>query len=135
MRVAVILLLLVSTHLSLTAFMPAYPGKGWILWPFAGDSKPAFAFVGGLPTQPGSRIVTLLSGIATLCFFGSLLAFIGAIVPEVWWGGLVIAGAMTSAALYIAYFSPLSLLPLALDIFLLWGVFIQHWSVSVLHSL
>ena len=135
MRILIIFALLFSTHLSLTAFMPAHPGKSWILWPFAGDSKPMLAIVGGLPTQPGSRIVTMLAGIATLCYFGALLALVGALVPEGWWAGFVIAGAAASAVLYIAYFSPLSILPLALDMFLLWGVFAQNWSVAALHSM
>jgi hypothetical protein len=134
MRILIILILLLSAHFSLTAFMPADPGKAWLLWPFAGDSKPVFAFVGGLPIQPGSVAVPVLAGIAALCLIGALFSLIGLVVPEGWWAGLVIAGTVASAALYIAYFSSLSIVPIALDVLLLWGIFAQHWSVAALRG-
>ncbi len=134
MRILIIVVLMFSTHYSLTAFMPADAGKGWLLWPFAADSKPMLAFVGGLPQQPGSLAVTVLAGIAALCFMAAILGIIGVFVPEGWWAGLVIAGAVASAALYISYFGPLSIVPIVLDVLLLWGVFAQHWTVAALRG-
>jgi hypothetical protein len=54
------------------------------------------------------------------------------LVPAGWWVQLVGVGAAASIALFILYLGPFSIIPIAIDVFLLWGVFIQQWTVSVL---
>jgi hypothetical protein len=134
MRIIVAILLLVAIHFNLTTFVPAEAGKAWIGWPFATDTKPLVSVVGGIPSQPGSIISVLVAGTAVLAFLGALLSLFGWIVPSDWWGVLVAVGSAASIVLYILFFSVFSLLPIAIDVILLWGVFLQHWTVSTLSN-
>ena len=49
MRIVLLILVLLGAQFTATAFVPTQPGKGWILWPFAADSKSWLGFTGGVP--------------------------------------------------------------------------------------
>lgn len=135
MRIVVTLLLLVGAHFSLTAFVPTQAGKAWIGWPFAADSRPILGGIGGLPGASGGLVTTVLAAVAGA---GLLLAaislFFGVIVPADWWQPLVVVAAAASILLYVLYLGLLALLPIALDVVILWGVLAQGWSLSGLRG-
>ena len=131
MRFVVLALLIVAAHFSLTPFAPAPAGKGSFYWPFAADSKPRLDFVGGLPRESGA-VTAALAGIAGLGLVAAALALFGIAVPADWFPALVIVASVASALLYALYFRSTSLLPLAIDLVLLGGVILQHWTVSKL---
>ena len=134
MRFVVIVLLIIAAHFSLTPFAPTQAGKAWFGWPFAADSKPILAFVGGLPAQSGSVLTPLLAGLAGLGFLAALAALFGIVIPAGWWRPLMMVAGIASALLYVLYFGRWSPLPLALNAVLLWGVLAQNWSVEMLRG-
>jgi len=123
MRIIVIVLLLLGAHFSLAPFAPAQTGQATFYWPFARDSKPIFNDIGGLATL-------LFAGVAGLCFLAAALALLGIAIPADWWPVLVVSGAIASSLLYILYFGPYALLPVAIDAALLWGLQIESWTVA-----
>ncbi len=132
MRIIVLVLLLFGVQFSATAFAPASAGKGWILWPFAVDSKSLLGFVGGVPQQTGAGftpILAVLAGLSTLGFLAAAASLFRILVPANWWPILVPASVILSLLLHILYIGPLTILPILVDGVLLWGVIIQHWSV------
>ena len=135
MRFAIILLLLLGAHFSLTAFVPTTAGKGWALWPLAADSKPWLGFIGGLPQQAGSVITPLLAGLAGLGFLAAVASFFGVVIPVDWWRPLVLVSAVASMLLYALYFGLWALLPIVIDAVLLWGILMQDWSVAGLRNI
>lgn len=135
MRIVLLVLLLLGAQFSATAFVPAGAGKGWILWPFAADSKSLLGFVGGVPQQSGGIFAPILAALASLSALGFLAAaacLFGLLIPETWWPILVAASAILSLLLQVLYIGPLAILPMVVDGVLLWGVFVQHWSVASL---
>jgi hypothetical protein len=135
MRIIVLILLLLSAQFSGTAFAPAKAGKAWILWPFAADSKSVLGFVGGVPQQAGGRltpVLFVLAGLPTLGFLAAAASLFGILVPTNWWPIIVPASTILSLLLHILYIGPRAILPILVNGVLLWGVFIQHWSVSSL---
>jgi len=134
MRYVVTVLLLVGAHFSLTAFAPAAEGKRWAGWPFGVDSKSVLSVLGGLPRQ-GGAITALLAGVAGLGFLAAVVGLLfGVIVPADYWRALVTVSAAASILLYALYFGPLSLLPIALDVVILWGAWSRGWSMSGLRG-
>lgn len=134
MTIIVFALLAFAAHFNLTAFVPAEAGKAWFGWPFAADTRPWLGLIGGLPSQGGSVITPLLAGVAGLGFLGALLGLLKIWVPAAWWPYLVLVAAGASALLFLLYFGRWSLLPLAIDAVLVWGVLSQHWSVLSLRG-
>ncbi len=130
MKIFVTLLLLVGAHFALTATVPAQTGKGWILWPFAADSQAVLGLTGARITS----ITKLLSVIAGACFLVAILALFGLIIPAEWWGVLVGIASASSLALYLLYLGPWAIMPMAIDLFLLWGIFVVHWSATMLRG-
>jgi predicted molibdopterin-dependent oxidoreductase YjgC len=56
------------------------------------------------------------------------------LIPAEWWGVLVAMAAVASLILNLLYLSPWVILPILIDLFLLWGIFVPHWSVASLHG-
>ena len=126
----VIILLVLGAHFNLTAFAPTQPGKGWILWPFAADSKPALspstkAFA--LPSA-GGAVTALLAGVAGLGYLASILALLGWLIPASWWPALPVTAATASILLYLLYLSRWSILPILIDLLVLAGVLLLGWT-------
>lgn len=131
----IIVLLLLATHFSLTPFAPAPAGKATFYWPFAADSKPWFAFIGGLPQQSGGFVTPLLAGLAGFGFLVAALSLLGWLIPAGWWMPSVVIACAASLLLYVLYFGMWAILPLAVDGVLLWGVLFQHWNVAGLRGM
>lgn len=130
MKFLVTLLLLAGAHFALTANVPAPAGKEWILWPFAADSQAVLHLSGdGI-----ANFTKLLSVIAGVCFLAAIMALFGWVFPAEWWGALVGIGSITSVALYLLYLGPWAILPIAIDLFLLWGIFMARWSTAMLRG-
>ncbi|MFZ0546819.1 MAG: hypothetical protein WAM60_15340 [Candidatus Promineifilaceae bacterium] len=132
MRIVVLVLLFLGAHFAGTAFVPG--PRASIVWPFGNDSRPLLAGVGGLPTQSGGVVTPVLAGLSVLAFVAAFAALVGILVPAEWFVPLVAAGSLTSTLLYLLFAGPLSILPIAIDLFLLWGVLINHWTVPVLRG-
>ena len=128
MRFLITLLLLTGAHFALTANVPAAAGKGWVFWPFAVDSQAVF----GLSGEGISNVTKLLSVTAGVCFGAALMALFGLIIPAELWGVFVGVASIASLALYLLYLGPRAVLPIAIDIFLLWGIFVVRWSAASL---
>jgi hypothetical protein len=128
MRWLVIVILLLGAHFSLTAIAPGE--KALFYWPFAKDSKPTLDILGAA-TKP---VTQLLSVVAGLCFLASVVAIFGWLIPPTWLPPLIIIGSVASALLFALNFGINALIPLALDAFLLWGVFGWHWTVATLRG-
>jgi hypothetical protein len=134
LRFVVLVLLIAAAHFSLIPFAPAPAGKAWLVWPLAADARPWLGGLGGLPAQGGSIVTPALAGLAALCFVAAALALFGLLVPAAWWPWLVALGAASSALMYVLYIGPWAILPLALDLLLLWGVYGLHWTVLSLRG-
>jgi hypothetical protein len=132
MRFVVLILLLLAAHFAATPFAPA--PKAWFAWPFSTDSKPVLAVVGGLPQQSGSVFVPLVAGIATLSFLIAILALFGLMVPSAWFAPAAILGAVASILLYITFAGLWAILPIAVDLIVLWGVLSQQWTAAGLRA-
>lgn len=135
MRIVVVVVLLLAAHFSLTVFVPGGVGKAVFYWPWAADTQPVLAAIGDLPQQGGGVITPALAGIAGLCLLGAAAALLGIVVPAEWWTVLVVIRAVASLALFVLYLSPLAIVPIIIDVILLWGVFIQHWTAASLSGL
>jgi hypothetical protein len=93
-------------------------------WPWAiGDG----GLLGRIPASgeyPVSGI--FLAGSAAVVFFLAALAVAGIWVPFGWWRMLAMGGAILSLLLMAAFFGPTKLLPMALDLVVLWAA-ITNW--------
>ena len=137
MWILTLILLLLSAHLSLTALVPLQPGGtpppwwvgGRLIWPFAIETRTLIA--------PGTTLdaITPLLGIASGVFLLlAAAALMRWLVPAAWFPWLVVAGAVLSIVLQVIWFSGWAVLPLLLDVVLLWAVFGQHITVSSLRA-
>lgn len=132
---AMLILLLLSAHLNLTAIVPLQPGDtpppwwvgGRLIWPFAVETRTL------LP--PGDMLNTLtpILGIgAAIVFLLAAAALLRWSVPATWFTGLIITGVMLSIVLQVIWFSGWAVLPLLVDVVLLWTIFGQHITVDSL---
>ncbi len=137
MWIAMLILLLLAAQLNLTALVPLQPGDspapwwvgGRLLWPFAVETRTLI--------PPGDLLNTLtpLLGIASaLCFLLAAAALLRWAVPAQWFPWLIVAGAALSIVLQVVWFSPWAILPLVVDVALLWAVFGAHVTVAGLRG-
>jgi hypothetical protein len=88
-------------------------------WPWAdGDSGPlgVMTVSSGFPVS-GFFIAVTSAGL----FIVAALAVVGIWVPFNWWRWAALAGAALSLFLMFMFFGPTKLLPIALDVFVLWA--------------
>ncbi|HSM55721.1 MAG TPA: hypothetical protein VK879_06150 [Candidatus Sulfomarinibacteraceae bacterium] len=137
MWILMLVLLLLAAHLNLTALVPLQVGDasppwwvgGRLAWPFAVDTNTL------VPAGDMLNALTpLLAITAALAFLMAAAALMRWIVPAQWFTGLIVAGVVTSIALQVIWFSPWAVLPLLVDVALLWFVFGQHISVAGLRG-
>jgi hypothetical protein len=133
MRYVVLVLLLLGAQFSLTVFAPA-EGKAWLLWPFSNASKPIVGLVGGLPKQGGSAVAPILGGVAGICFLAAAVGLFWPGIPATWWPAVVGVAAVASGVLFVVFFGIWMVPPIIVDAILLWGVFLQHWTVAGLRG-
>ena len=134
MRYFVLVLLLISAHFALTPFFPGPAGTAKIYWPFATDSRSWLNLIGGLPSQSGGFVTSLLAGLAGLGFLTAALGLFWGGIPANWWPILVVIATAASMLLYMLYFGAWAILPLFLDLAILWVLFFQHWTVAGLRG-
>jgi hypothetical protein len=137
MWILILVLLLLSAHLNLTALVPLQPGGtpppwwvgGRLAWPFAVETRTL------LPQGDLLNTATPILGIgAAICFLLATAALLGWFIPPQWFSLLVASGALLSISLQVVWFSPWALLPLLLDVLLLWGVFGMGLTVKALRG-
>lgn len=138
LRTAATLLVFVAWHFPSTFFVPAgTPHEhGWVMWPFGQQTRPLLdAFTGllapAVPTTSGGPTAALVAaGVASLAFILAGGALWGIVVPASWCAPALLVGASASLALFLVYLSPLALIPLLVDLVILWGVLVQGWSAA-----
>jgi hypothetical protein len=135
--ILVLIGLLLGAQFNLTAIVPLQPGDtpppwwvgGRLFWPFAVETRPL------IPRGDLLNTLTPVLGISSaLCFLLAAAALLRWAVPAQWFTWLIIAGAVASIVLQVIWFSGWAVLPLLLDIALLWAVLGWHITVSNLRG-
>ena len=140
-KIAMTALLIVAWHFPTTFFVPGGTGQpaadgGSLIWPFGRGSGPLLAGVPGFVAPPSMTSFTSPSvamaaaGIASLAFLLALFSLWGVVIPADWWRPAAIVGSVASIVLFVIYLGPLAIVPLAVDLVVLWGVLIQGWTQS-----
>lgn len=137
MWIAVLVLLLLGAHLNLSALVPLQVGDapppwwvgGRLLWPFAEATDTLLPAGNTLDTL--TPILAITSALAFLLAAAALLRWS---VPGQWLPWLTVAGAVLSIGLQVMWFSGWAILPLLVDIALLWGVWSKHIRVDSLRG-
>ncbi|HEX2978721.1 MAG TPA: hypothetical protein VHO48_00515 [Anaerolineaceae bacterium] len=137
MWILVLIGLLLAAQLNLTAIVPLQPGGtpppwwvgGRFIWPFAVETRTL------IPRGDLLNTLTPILGIAAAsCFILAAGALLRWVVPAAWFGWLIVAGAVLSIPLQIIWFSGWAILPLVVDVVLLWAVFGGHITVAGLRG-
>lgn len=137
MWILVLVGLLLGAQLNLTAIVPLQPGGtpppwwvgGRLIWPFAVETRTL------IPRGDLLNTLTPVLGISSaVCFLLAAVALLRWGVPAQWFAWLIIAGAASSIVLQIVWFSGWAVLPLLVDIILLWAVLAQHITVGGLRG-
>jgi hypothetical protein len=137
MWILMLILLLLGAQLNLTAIVPLQAGDapppwwvgGRLLWPFGVETRTL------LP--PGDLLNTLTPILAIMSatfFLLAAAALMRWLVPGQWFRWLIVAGALLSIVLQVIWFSGWAVLPLLVDVALLWAVFGQRVSVGSLRG-
>jgi hypothetical protein len=106
---------------------PAKATGSGMEWPFDLDrSWPVTRF--GLDARIVRGTGVALTAVTVVTSFLAALATVGVVVPVDWWSGLVVAEAASSLLLLAVCFSPILLNGFAIDLALLWLVFLSGWS-------
>ena len=137
MWIIILVLLLLGAQLNLTAIVPLQPGDtppawwvgGRLLWPFAVETHTLIPSGNLLNTL--TPILAIVSGILFLLAVAALLRWA---VPSEWFQWLIVAGVVLSIVLQVIWFSAWAILPIVVDIALLWLVFGQHVTVRSLRG-
>ena len=127
-KIGITALLIVAWHFPTTFFAPGGPPyeKGWLIWPFGQLSRPAIYTLpsviapSALPASGSPTLALAAAGLASFAFLVAIAGVWGFIVPPTWWQPLVVFAAAASAVLFAIYFSPLAILPLAVDALAVW---------------
>jgi hypothetical protein len=135
MWILILVLLLLGAQLNLSGIVPLQIGNspapwwvgGRLLWPFAVETR---TLLQGDALNTFTPILAIASSILFLLAAAALLRWR---VPGQWFSWLIVAGALLSIGLQIIWFSGWAILPLLVDIALLWAVFGQHVTVRGLH--
>jgi len=131
MWILILVLLLLGAQLNLSGIVPLQigdsPAPWWVggrlLWPFALETR---TLLQGNALNTLTPILAITSGIFFLLAAAALLRWLG---TSQWFGWLIVAGALLSIVLQVIWFSGWAILPLIVDIALLWAVFGQHVTV------
>ncbi len=132
MWIVVLILLLLGAQLNLTALIPLQRGQapppwwvgGRLLWPFALETRTL------LPPGDLLNLSLLLGPVAAVCFLLSAAALFRWFVPAAWFPWLIVAGAVLSIVLQLIWISPWAVLPILVDVALLWLVFGMRITVE-----
>jgi hypothetical protein len=137
MWIFMLILLLLGVQLNLTAIVPLQAGGtpppwwvgGRLLWPFAVETRTL------LPRGDLLNTLTpILAIVSALCFLLAAAALLRWVVPGAWFPWLIVAGTVLSIVLQVIWLSGWAVLPLLVDVALLWFVFGQHVTVDSLRG-
>ena len=131
-----LVLLLLAAHLNLTAIVPLQAGDppppwwvgGMLFWPF--DLTTRTLLRGDLL----NTLTPILAISSALLFLMAAAALLRRIVHAQWFSWMIVAGAGLSIVLQTIWFSGWAILPLLVDIALLWTVFGQQLTVRDLRG-
>jgi len=132
-----LVLLLLGAQLNLTALVPLQAGDppppwwvgGRLLWPFGVETRTLLPAGDALNTL--TPILAIASAVSFLLAAAALLRWV---VPEKWFRGLVVVGAVLSILLQVIWFSGWAVFPLLVDAVLLWAVLGRHVTVGTLRG-
>ena len=136
MWILILVLLLLGAQLNLSGIVPlqvgAPPAPWWVggrlLWPFALETR---TLLQGNALNTFTPILSITSAILFLLAAAALLRWL---VPGEWFPWLIAAGAVLSIILQVIWFSGWAILPLLVDIALLWAVFGQYITIRSLRG-
>jgi len=137
MWVLVLIGLLLGAQLNLTAIVPLQPGGtpppwwvgGRLLWPFAVETRTL------IPRGDLLNTLTPVLGIlSATCFILAALALLRWAVPAQWFTWLIIAGAVSSLVLQVVWFTGWAVLPILVNLALLWAVLARNITVGGLRG-
>jgi hypothetical protein len=136
MWILILVLLLLGAQLNLSGLVPLQlgdsPAPWWVggrlLWPFAVETR---TLLQGDALNTLTPILAITSAILFLLAAAALLRWR---VPEQWFPWLIVAAAVLSIVLQVIWFSGWAILPLIVDVALLWAVFGQRVTVRSLRG-
>lgn len=136
MWILALVLVLLAAHLNLTALVPLKVGDtpppwwvgGRLVWPFAVDTQ---TLITGDLLNTLTPLLAVGSAVAFLLAAAALLRWF---VPADWFRWLIVVGVILSILLQAIWISPWAVLPLLLDVVLLWLVFGQQVTVAGLRA-
>lgn len=136
MWILALVLVLLAAHLNLTALVPLKVGDtpppwwvgGRLVWPFAVDTH---TLITGDLLNTLTPLLAVGSAVAFLLAAAALLRWF---VPADWFRWLIVVGVILSILLQAIWISPWAVLPLLLDVVLLWLVFGQQVTVAGLRA-
>jgi len=125
MWIVVLVLLLLGAHLNLSALVPLQIGDpappwwvgGRVIWPFAEETNTL------LSDELVGTLTPMLAIASALCFLLAAAALLRWRVSGQWFPLLLVGGAVLSIALQVIWFTGWAILPILVDIALLWAVF------------
>lgn len=129
MWILMLVLLLLGAHLNLAAIVPLQTGDpsppwwvgGRLIWPFAVETRTL------LPAGELLNTLTpILAFTSAIAFLLAAAIFLRWLPWKQWFRMFVIAGAALSIALQLIWFTGWAVLPLLVDIVLLWAVLRQQ---------
>jgi len=137
MWILILIGLLLGAQLNLTAIVPLQPGGtpppwwvgGRLLWPFAVETRTL------IPRGDLLNTLTPVLGIlSATCFILAALALLRWAVPAQWFTWLIIAGAVSSLVLQVVWFTGWAVLPILVNLALLWAVLARNITVGGLRG-
>jgi hypothetical protein len=138
MWILMLVLLLLGAQLNLTAIVPLQAGDtpppwwvgGRLLWPFAVETRTV------LPAGDLLNAITpILAFASAACFLLAVAALLRGVVPEGWFRWLIATGAVLSITLQVIWFSVWAVLPILVDVAVLWAVLGQRVNVASLRGM
>ncbi|MGD9048899.1 MAG: hypothetical protein PVF77_12665 [Anaerolineae bacterium] len=138
MWILMLVLLLLGAQLNLTAIVPLQAGDtpppwwvgGRLLWPFAVETRTV------LPAGDLLNAITpILAFASAACFLLAVAALLRWVVPEGWFRWLIATGAVLSITLQVIWFSVWAVLPILVDVAVLWAVLGQRVNVASLRGM
>lgn len=137
MWILILILLVLGAHFSLTALVPLQPGDilapwwvgGRLLWPFVVETRTLIP--AGELLNTITPILAISSGLLLLLAAAALLRWL---IPSQWFRWLIIAGVFPALVLHIIWFTEWAILPILVNLILLWALFGKKITVESLRE-